>query len=222
MIKKILDLLIAVTFVYAIESIYNIVNGNDGGHKLQLNFICPINWENLKEIWFYIFPPIATILHIAQVAHYHQKKEDWMVEGNIDKKIEGKWELVQIILYIIPVGALILVVKFLPHDEYRKYIMLLWVITFLAYFLGDFLTKNKWKEPDKKYQNFSELVKVVWIFDLVMFIVGILITIICFFCCGLLQGVSIFSVIISFYTFILYGLGWKFLLSTPQNNNSNS
>lgn len=223
MISKVLDLLIAVTLVYAIESIYSMIRGGEC-HKLQLFLICSINW---KEVWLYILPPIAMIFHIAQVAHYHQKRGDWKVEEFIDKEIEGRWELLQIFLYIIPVGALILATRLLPYGEYRTGITICWFITFLAYTFGDLLTIFTWNDEENKHPNFSRLLKVAWIFDLVMFILGISIT--CYFYymnCenrkeSWLDGVSIFSSCIFCYTIILYRYGRGFLLSTPQNNNSN-
>jgi len=152
MLKKVLDLLIAVTFVYAVEAIFSMFSNSTSNNTVSLSFylsfniLSDIEWPDFLA---YFIPAGALIIHVAQVAQYHQKREDWKIEDEIGLKLEGIWEAIQITFITIPVICLILVSRFLTLNINRERIIYLWMATYICYFIVDLAVKKKFKLKNK-------------------------------------------------------------------------
>lgn len=166
MLKRVLDLLIAVTFVYAAESIFNMFNNNAGDNIIHLKFYLSGSLDEAM-LFGYFLPAVAIIVHIAQVAHYHQKRRTWGIEDKISKEVEGIWEFFQITFIMIPVVSLILIAKFIPLIKNREYIIYLWAAIYLSYVFGDYITRRSLKNATVE-KEFQDAVKVVFECDLFM------------------------------------------------------
>ncbi len=137
--RTLIDLIIAVTLVYAIDAFGKMVTGEEGCFKLYLSLHMS---RDGCAFWHYVVPVLAVFLHTTQLAHYHQKRESWGIGERIGRAIEGIWEVFQILAIAISIAALILINHLLPKDcEDRSLILLFWGIAYLGYGVGDLLTR---------------------------------------------------------------------------------
>jgi hypothetical protein len=218
MLRKVLDLLIAVTFVFAVEAVFSMFNNNTCDNIIDLEFFF-LSRIDSEKFWIYFIPAVALIVHIAQVAHYHQKRDDWGIEEQIRQKVEGIWEFFQISFIMIPVVCLILVSRFIPLKMHREYIIYLLLTTYFSYFIGDMITKKKLKYVDIPV-DFRKAVNTVFWTDLTMACVCFLMI-----CLQIKQKIKmgiISGTIISITIFISLRC-WRFLYKEkPQTGSAHS